>query len=135
MFYVYDYYGEWATAVGKPVTTTCMTSQSCIPESFGKLSGLFSFNAQGTVIDDGDHFHFEKNPVLTALAFSGFAVSGKPFGLAINGMGTLGGAPLYLFSSTGFIGVVAKSANSFKPGNIIAAPKCGDIVMQMHFAA
>jgi hypothetical protein len=133
-FLVFDYYGAWALAAKEPITATCMTSPSCFPPSFGAPSGLFSFNNQGLVIDDGDHFTFSSNPSLTALAFSGFETRGKPFGLAILGLGRLGGAPVYLFSSTGFIGVVSTNpASPWAPDQIIAAPQSIDVITQMYF--
>ena len=133
-FLVFDYYGAWALVVNKPITATCMTGPSCYPSAFGVPQGLFTFNSQGLDIDDGDHFHFSGEPSVTAIGFSGFETRGKPFGLAIFGMGRLGNAPVYFYSTTGFLGVVNILPTPWSPGDIFAAPHSNDIITQMYFA-
>jgi len=134
MFFVFDDFRDWAHAAGKPITTTDMTSAASIPPVFGTIGGTFQFNNGGVVIDDGDWFRFSSNPVLTAIAFSGFAIPGRTFGLCIFGMGRLDGAPLYMYSNTGFLGVVKKSSGTWMPEDIHAAPHCSVIITLMHFA-
>jgi hypothetical protein len=133
-FLLFDYYGAWALAANKAITATCMTGPTCFPPAFDAPQGLFSFNAQGLVIDDGDHFTFSGNPTVKAIAFSGFETRGKPFGIAIAGMGRLNNAPLYIYSNTGFIGVVETSTTPWAPGQITAAPLSSDVLTQMYFA-
>ncbi len=133
MFSVFDNFQDWARAAKKSVTTTCMSSAACIPPSFGAILGSGGgFMNGGYNIDDGDQFHFASNPALTAVAFSGFETRGRPFGLAFNGMGSVGGAPLYLYGNTGFLGIVG--SGSWPLGMTIAAPHSNDIVTLMHFA-
>ncbi len=134
MFLLFDYHGAWALAVNKTITATCMTSPTCFPATFGAPGGLFSFSSQGLVLDDGDHFTFSGNPSLRAIAFSGFETRGKSFGLAISGLGPLDNAPLYFYSGTGFIGILATTSSPWSPGRIIAAPHSSDILTQMYFA-
>jgi hypothetical protein len=134
-FSIFDSYGAWALEVKNPITNTCMTGPACYPPAFGAPQGVFSFNSQGLVIDDGDHFTFSGNPSVTALGFSGYETRGKPFGIGIMGMGRLGGAPVYFYSSTGFLGVIDTSGVVWAPGQIVAAPRSSDIIMQMYFAS
>jgi hypothetical protein len=134
MFYAFDNFGEWALAAGKPITTTCMNNAACFPPAFGALVGLAVLNSTGAVIDDGDWFRFTNDPALTALAFSGFPAPGRNFGLGIMGMGRLDGAPLYLHSTTGFVGVVKKATGTWTPKQVHAAPHCTVTLALMHFA-
>ncbi|MBX3330286.1 MAG: hypothetical protein KF722_07790 [Nitrospira sp.] len=133
-FLVFDYYGAWALAVNKPITATCLNAPSCFPTTFGVPSGNW-YTSQGLNIDNGDLFHFTGNPIVTAIAFSGFETRGKPFGLAISGMGRLDNAPVYFYSTTGFLGVITTTPTiQWSPGDIIAAPLTNNILTQMYFA-
>ena len=134
MFLVFDDFAAWVTEARKPVSSTCMTGASCVPPAFGSLGGMGQFSAAGLSIDDGDWFSFSGNPQVSAIGFSGYETRGKSFGICIMGMGNLAQAPLYMYSRTGFIGVVSRGAGTWTPNQIHAAPGCSDVVTLMHYA-